>query len=110
MTCKNASVVFEELPPRRAPRSQRFYIFNFAFFFVFFPVLFAITWPLWPHPLSLDDEFVLGGLGLISLLSAVFLLKAKSVTPRDNQERLWGLFVATMWVPLVLDVFSLVLR
>jgi hypothetical protein len=102
--------VFDEIPPRRAPRSQRFYIFNFVFIFAFFPVLFAITWPLWWHRLSIEDKFVLGGFALISLLSGVFLLNAKSVSPRDNQDRLWGLFVATIWVPLILDVFGLALQ
>jgi hypothetical protein len=38
------------------------------------------------------------------------LLNAKSVTPRDNQERPWGLVSATMLVPLILDVLSLILR
>ena len=109
-TCENALVVFEELPPRRAPRSQRFYICNFAVIFAFFPVSFAIIWPLWPHPLSHEDKFILGGFALVSLLSGVFLLNAKSVTPRDKQERLWVLVSATMFVPLILDVFSLVLR
>jgi hypothetical protein len=75
----NARVVFEEIPPRRAPRSQQFYISNFAFFFAFSPVLLAITRPLWPHPLSLQDKFVLGGFAFISLLSGVFLLNARSV-------------------------------
>lgn len=107
--CENV-VVFEEIPPRRAPRTQRFYIYNFAFFFAFSPVLLAITWSLWPHPLSLEDKFVFGGFGFISLLSGVFLLNAKSVAPRDNQERLWYLISATMLVPIILDFFSLVLR
>jgi hypothetical protein len=102
--------VFDEIPPRRPPRSQRFYISNFEFFFAFSPVLLAITWPLWPHPLSLEDKFVLGSFAFISLLSGVFLLNAKSVTLRDNQERLWYLFSATMFIPLICDVFSLLLR
>ena len=109
-TCKNALVVFDEIPPRKAPRSQRFYIFNFAFVSAFFPVLFAITWPLWRHPLSHEDRFVLGGFAFVSLLSGAFLLNAKSVTPRDNQERLWYLLSATILVPRILAVFSFVLR
>lgn len=102
--------MFDEIPPRRAPRSQRFYTFNFAFISAFSPVLFAITWPLWRHPLSFEDKFVLGGFALISLLSGVFLLNAKSVTPMDNQDRLRGLFAATIWTPLIMEVFSLALR
>lgn len=102
--------MFEELPPRQAPRSQRFYTFNFAFCFAFWPVLLAIVWPLLPHPLSLEDMFVLGSFAFNSLLSGVFLLKAKSVTPRDNQERLWYLISASMLVPFILHVLSLALR
>jgi hypothetical protein len=109
-TCKNALVVFEEIPPRRAPRSQRFYIFNFAFVSALFPVLLAITWPLWPHPLSHEGRLVLGGFAFFSLLSGTLLLNAKSVTPRDNQERLWYLLSAAILVPRNFAIFSLVLR
>lgn len=109
-TCKNALVVFEEVPPRRAPRSQRFYIFNFAFVSALFPVLLAITWPLWPHPLSHEGRLVLGGFAFFSLLSGTLLLNAKSVTPRDNQERLWYLLSAAILVPRNFAIFSLVLR
>ena len=101
--------MFDEIPPPRAPRSQQFYTLNFAAIFAFFPILLAVTWNLVPHPLSLNDKFVLGGFALISLLSGVFLLNANSVTPRDNQE-LWGLVWATMPVLVILDVLGWVLR
>jgi len=32
--------VFDEIPPRPAPQSQRFYVFYFAVIFAFFPVFF----------------------------------------------------------------------
>jgi hypothetical protein len=102
--------VFDEIPPRKAPRSQRFYIVSFAFFSVFSPALIAVTWSWWPHPLRHEDMFVLGGFAFGSLLSVAFLLNAKSVTPRDNQERLWYLLLATYLAPRIMAVLSLALR
>ena len=105
MTCKNALVVFEEIPPRPAPQSQRFYIFYFAVILAAFPV-FSTTmwWVRWPHPLSLGDQIFLGGTALISLPSGMFLVAAKSATPSDNQERLRGLVQASFLVQLVLRI------
>ena len=108
MTCKNALDMFEEIPSRPAPQSQRFYIFYFAVFLAVFPVLSTIMWWVrWPHPLSLGDKIFLGGFALISLPSGVFLLTAKSATPIDNQERLRGLVWASWLVPLILRILEL---
>ena len=110
MTCKNALVVFDEIPPRRAPRSQRFYIFNFAGFFAVDAVFSMIIWWFrWPHPLSLSDKIAIRSFALCSLISGVFLLTAKSA-PRTNQERLWVLFNTGMIVPMILEVLSNGLR
>ena len=98
MTCKNAPVVFEEIPPRPAPKSQRFYMFYFAAILAVFPVVSAIMWWVrWPHPLSFGDKILLGGVAVTALPACVFLLTAQSTTPSDNQERLRGL-VWAMWL------------
>jgi hypothetical protein len=111
MTCKNALVVFDEIPPRQAPRSQRFYIFNFAAFFAVDAVFSMIIWWFrWPHPLSLSDKIAIGSFALYSLISGVFLLTAKSAAPRTNQGRLWVLFNTGMIVPMILEVLSSGLR
>jgi len=107
MNCKNALVVFEEIPPRPAPQSQRFYRFYFAVILAFFPVFTAILWWLrWPHSVSLGDKIFLGGFSLISLPAGVFLVKAKSVSPSDNQERLRGLVLASWLILLVLRILE----
>jgi hypothetical protein len=105
MTCQNAQIVFEEIPPRPAPQSQRFYIFYFAVILAAFPV-FATTmsWVRWPHPLSLGDKIFLGGVALISLPSGMFLLTAKAANPSDNQDRLRGLVRTSVVVQLVLRI------
>jgi heme/copper-type cytochrome/quinol oxidase subunit 3 len=107
MTCENALVVFDEIPPRRAPLSQRFYMFNFAGFFALYAVFPTIMWWFrWPHPLSLNDKIALGSIAPILLLSGAFLLTAKSATPRDNQERFRGLVWASMLVQLFLRILE----
>jgi Mn2+/Fe2+ NRAMP family transporter len=106
--CENALVVFDEIPPRRAPRSERFYIFYFAILFAFFPFFSALMWWVrWPHSLLFSDKVYLVGLALISLPSGLFLLKAKSVTPSDNQERVRGLYWAWLLVWVVLKVLEI---
>ena len=95
--------MFDEIPPRPAPRSQRFYIVSFAVFFAFLPVFATLMWWFrWPHPLSFSDKIFLGCFALISLPSGVLLLIAKSATPTDNQERLSGLkwVMVLVWVVL----------
>jgi len=98
--------VFDEIPPRSAPRSQRFYIFWFAVFFALFPVFAILLWWFRPHTLSLTDEIFLGGFALVSLFSGVLLLTAKSVTTTDNQERLRGL----RWVMVLVWIFLKILE
>jgi len=110
-TCKNALVVFEEIPPRQAPRSQRFYIFNFAVYFALFLIGSAIAWFCWSgNPLSVFRKIDSGIFVLCSLVSGVFLLTARSAHPRTNQERFWALFNTGMVVPIILGVLSDVLR
>jgi hypothetical protein len=99
--------VFDEIPARPAPQSQRFYMFYFAVFFALFPVSSTIMWWFrWPYPLSLGDKIVLGSIALTSLPSGVLLLTAKSATPRDNQERLRNLTWASMLIQLVLQILE----
>ena len=56
------------------------------------------------HPLSVSRKISLGEFVLGSLISGVFLLTAKSATPKSNQQRLWGLLITVMLVQLILDV------
>jgi hypothetical protein len=63
-------------------------------------------WFRWPHPLLFSDKIFLGGLALISLPSGLFLLKAKSATPSDNQERVRGLYWAWLLVWLALKILT----
>jgi len=82
-------------------------MFYFAVFLAFFPVFSTLTWWFrWPHPLSFGDKVFLGGFALISLPSGVYLLRAKSATPSDNQERLRGLVWAMWLVQLVLRILE----
>jgi len=89
MTCKNALVVFDEIPPPREPElSQQKAVFYFAVLFVFYFATSVILWMCLGHPLSVGDKIALGNIVLGSLLSGVFLLTAKSATPQDNRSRL----------------------
>jgi len=44
-------------------------------------------------------EYIVGG-----VLSAVFLLTAKSATPESNQKRMWALLIAIFIVQVFIDV------
>jgi hypothetical protein len=100
--------MFDEIPPRPAPQSQRFYMFYFAGFFALFPIVSSLLWWLrWPHPLSFSDKIFLGAFALISLPSGVLLLIAKSATPTDNQERLRGLHWVMVLVWVVLKIVEI---
>ena len=110
-TCKNTLVVFEEIPPRQPPRSQRFYIFNFAVFFAFFLVGSAIAWFCWSgNPVSVIRKIDSAILVLCSLISGVFLLTAKTAHPRTNQERFWVMFNTGTIIPIILGLLSNALR
>lgn len=109
MTCKNALVVFDEIPPRRKPLSQVQYTFYFGVYFVLFLALSA-----WfrrsgnPPSVIREIDSVFSVLGL--LISGVFLLTAKSATPETNQARHRVFFIAMMPVLIILDVLRDVLR
>jgi hypothetical protein len=67
-----ALVVFEEIPPRRASRSQRFYMFNFAVYFALCLVGSAIAWFCWSgNPLSVIRKIDSGSFVLCSLISSL---------------------------------------
>jgi hypothetical protein len=107
MTCKNALVVFDEIPTRRAPRSQQFYMFHFAAYVVLFLVGSAIAWLCWSgNPQSVIRKIESGSFVLGSLISGVFLLTAQSATPVTNQERFWVLFNTMMIAPMILGVLD----
>jgi len=108
---RQRAIVFDEIPSRPALRSQRFYIFSFAAFFVIFPLFSGIMLCFrWPHPPSLYDKIFLGSYTLISLTAGVLLLSTKSATPRNNQERLQGLFWLMTLVWLGLNIFQVCRR
>jgi hypothetical protein len=98
--------VFDEIPSRRRePLSQGQAIFFLAAFFALFLVSSAGAWFRWSgYPLSVSHKISLGEFALGSLISGVFLLTAKSATPKGNQKRLWGLLITMMLVQLILDV------
>jgi hypothetical protein len=96
--------MFNEIPPRPAPPSQRLTIVGFSIFFASFLGGLVLDWFLWSGPMSLTRkiitaEYVVGG-----VLSAVFLLTAKSVTPENNQKRMWALLIAMFLVQAFIDV------
>lgn len=97
--------MFDELPARRKPLDEGDYIFYFRLTFALFLVASAISWFLWSrHPLSASRKISLGEFVLGSLISGLFLLTAKSATPKGNQKRLWGLLITVMLVQLFLGV------
>jgi hypothetical protein len=109
MACKNALVMFEEIP--RAPElSQQKAIFSFGVLFV---VYFASSIGLWfclGHPLSVGDKIALGNFVLGSLFSGLFLSTAKSATPQDNHRRVIVLRRATLLGLLLAGVVQHALR
>ena len=71
----------------------------------FFLAASAIAWFRWSgHPLSVGRKISLGEFVLGSLISGVFLLTAKSATPKANRKRLWLLLIAMLLVQLIFDV------
>jgi hypothetical protein len=98
--------MFEEIPFRPAPPSQRTAIVSFGIYFAIFLTASAIAWFRWSSPLSLSRkiavaEFIMGG-----VLSGIFLVTAKSASPEANQKRMWALFFA-IWLPqLIIDVLQ----
>jgi hypothetical protein len=100
-------VMFDEISSRPAPRSQQFYIYNFAAYFALFLVGSAIAWFCWPGVIG---KIASGSFVLWSLTSGVFLLTAKSAHPRTNQDHFWALSNIGMIVPVILGILSDVLR
>jgi hypothetical protein len=106
MTCKNALVVFDEIPARRRETlSLGQAIFWFAYWVALFVVSSAIAWFRWSeNPLSVIRKIHLGVFVLGSLISGVFLFTAKSATPETNRKRLWVLFITINLVGLMVDI------
>jgi hypothetical protein len=99
--------VFEEIPSRAEPSSQRRAIKFFAVIFASFLAGSVIAWFRWSgHPLSISRKIASGEFVFGLVISGVFLLTAKSVTPEGNQKRLWGLLWALMLVQLIHDVLQ----
>jgi hypothetical protein len=59
---------------------------------------------LWSGPASLDRKLITGEYIVGGVLSAVFLLTAKSATPESNQKRMWAIFLTVLLVQLFVDV------
>jgi len=105
--CQNALVVFDEIPSRResSALSLAGYTFFFAVIFGSLAVASAIMWFRFSgHPPSVWRKLALADYAVSSLTSGVFLLTARSATPRGNHKRLFGLLAAMTLVQLILDV------
>jgi 4-amino-4-deoxy-L-arabinose transferase-like glycosyltransferase len=98
--------MFEEIPAPAPPPSQRATIAGFGVLFATCVIASIIAWFRWSRPMSLGRKISAGEFIVVGVLSGVFLLTAKSVTPESNQKRLWGLFLA-VWLPqLIVDVLQ----
>lgn len=96
--------MFEEIPPPRpasAP-SSRTAIAIFSGYFALCLVGLVVVWLRRSTPVSLRAQWATGEFLLGSVLSALFLLKAKSVSPEANGKRISIL----VWVVLLLQVVS----
>jgi hypothetical protein len=99
--------MFEEIPTRPAPPTQKTARRAFAISFASFLIASVFAWFRWAgHPLSLTREMATAEFILGSMLSGVFLLTAKSAAPEDNRKRLWVLFWALMTFQLLIDVLQ----
>ena len=96
--------MFDEIPPRPAPPSYRITIVGFSLFFVAFLCGLVLDWFLWSGPMSLNRKLITGEYIVGGVLSAVFLLTAKSTTPEGNQKRMWATFLAVLLVQFFVDV------
>jgi hypothetical protein len=96
--------MFDEIPPRPAPPSHRLTIVVFSIFFASFLAGLVLDWFLWSGPMSLTRKTITAGYIVGSVLSAVFLLTAESVTPESNQKRMWALVIAISIAQVVIDV------
>ena len=79
---------------------------TFGTFFVSFLIGSAIIWSRWSGPMSLIRkiivvQFIVGG-----VISGVFFLTAKSVSPEINRRRLIGLFIAVFAFQFVVDILQ----
>jgi hypothetical protein len=96
--------MFDEIPPRPAPPSHRLTIVGFSIFLASFLGGLVLDWFLWSGPMSVNGKIITAEYIVGSVLSAVFLLTAKSVTPESNQKRMWALFIAMSMVQVVIAV------
>jgi hypothetical protein len=96
--------MFDEIPPRPAPPSHRLTIVGFSIFFASFLGGLVLDWFLWSGPMSLNRKLITGENIVGGVLSAVFLLTAKSTTPESNQKRMWAIFLAVWLVQFFVDV------
>ena len=96
--------MFEEIPSRPAPPSQRTAIIGFAAIFVFFFVGSAVAWFRWSRPLSVVRKVTAAEFGIGLVVAGVCLLTARRVAPEDNQRRLRDLLWAILLLQIVIDV------
>jgi hypothetical protein len=96
--------VFEEIPSRPVPPGQRTAVVTFGISLAVFLISSAIAWFRWSGPMSLIRKITVGEFIVGGVLSALFLLTAKSTSAEGNQKRTWALFLA-VWLPqLIIDV------
>jgi hypothetical protein len=79
-------------------------IVAFSIFFASFLGGLALDWFLWSGPMSLTRKIITAENIVGGTLSAVFLLTAKSATPRDNQKRMWALIVSVSLVQIFVAI------
>jgi hypothetical protein len=98
--------MFQEIPSRPAPPSPRLAIAFFGGSFLCFLLGSAIIWVRWSGPMSLIRKIIVAQFIVGGILSAVFLLTAKSVSPEVNRKRLLGLCIAVWAFQFVIDVLQ----
>ncbi len=64
----------------------------------------AIAWFHWSRPLSLASKIAAGQFIVGCVLSGVFLLTAKSVTPEGNRKRMMALLFVFLVFQMIIDV------
>jgi hypothetical protein len=82
--------MFDEVPARAPPPppSQRAAVATFGLTFAVFLSGAVIAWIRWSRPLSLVRKLDAVEFIVCSILSGVFLLTAKAVTPEANRRRM----------------------
>jgi hypothetical protein len=98
--------MFDEIPAPPRPPSQRAAIATFAAYFGISLVSLAIAWFRWSSPLPLRRKIGAGEFIVLGILSGLFLLTAKSVSPEANRKRMACLLVGIIVFGMTVSFFS----